>query len=188
VADPLSPLLDLSSLQMLSASHPYEYVVTDGASLEVSFNNILLPDSTVNEPASHGYFKFRIKPLAEVEYGTTINNQAAIYFDFNDPIYTNQADVTIQPVVSSLKGQESFPVRIFPNPAGATLMLDIPEKHAVRVDAYEVYDFSGRLVHRTRHLSESSLDISKLLPGAYTLVLRQRGSMLTSIFFIKSNQ
>ena len=40
---------------MLSASHPYTYEITDGPDLLVKFENILLPDSTTNEPASNGF-------------------------------------------------------------------------------------------------------------------------------------
>ncbi len=66
ILDPLSPKLDLSTLEMLSASHAYEYVITDGPALEVTFDNILLPDSSTNEAASNGYVKFRIKPLSRI--------------------------------------------------------------------------------------------------------------------------
>lgn len=89
--------LDLSTLEMLSASHPFRHQAVNGPTLEVTFDDILLPDSTVNEPASHGYFKFKIKPLPAYDYGTVILNQAAIYFDFNEPIFTNIALLGIQP-------------------------------------------------------------------------------------------
>jgi uncharacterized repeat protein (TIGR01451 family) len=95
ILDPLSPKLDLSTLEMLSASHAYEYVLTDGPALEVTFDNILLPDSSTNEAASNGYVKFRIKPLPEYDYGTVIPNQAGIFFDFNAPVYTNETSLLI---------------------------------------------------------------------------------------------
>ena len=99
VIDPLSPKLDLSTLEMLSASQTYTHFISDGPALVVLFDDILLPDSSTNEPASHGFFKFRVKPLPEYDYETNIPNQARIYFDFNDPILTNEANMIIrQPV------------------------------------------------------------------------------------------
>jgi hypothetical protein len=45
--------------------------------------NIQLPYKTTNEPASHGYVSFKIKPRPRVVIGDSLNNKAAIYFDFN---------------------------------------------------------------------------------------------------------
>jgi len=53
------------------------------------FENILLPDSTVNEPASHGFVQFRINQLTDNPIGTVIENTADIYFDLNKAIVTN---------------------------------------------------------------------------------------------------
>ncbi len=54
IIDPLSTYLDLGTLEMLSASHPYTYEITDGPLLVADFKKILLPDNSTNEPASHG--------------------------------------------------------------------------------------------------------------------------------------
>ena len=53
------------------------------------FEDILLPDSNINEPASHGYIQFSIDHLPNAPVGTVIENSASIYFDFNPPIKTN---------------------------------------------------------------------------------------------------
>ena len=53
------------------------------------FNNIQLPDSNVNEPASHGFVKFKINQRANNPLGTVIENKAGIYFDFNEAVITN---------------------------------------------------------------------------------------------------
>jgi hypothetical protein len=54
-----------------------------------NFPNINLPDSTNNEPESHGYIQYKIKRNAGLSPGTAISNKASIYFDFNAPIVTN---------------------------------------------------------------------------------------------------
>lgn len=82
--------LDLSTLTMRQSSHPY-FMEIDSANgyLTWTFNNILLVDSTTNEPGSHGHLIYTIKPKAGLSLGTEIRNAAGIYFDFNPPVQTN---------------------------------------------------------------------------------------------------
>lgn len=89
VRDTLSNKFDWNTFEMIDASHPYELSVQDGHIMEWYFRNINLPDSNVNEPASHGFIAFRIKPQADILPGDTLENDAAIYFDFNLPVETN---------------------------------------------------------------------------------------------------
>jgi uncharacterized repeat protein (TIGR01451 family) len=91
IRDTLSHLLDASTLQMVAASHPYSLTKRNGVHLSWKFDNILLPDSNRNEPASHGYIVYRIRPKSHITMGETIHNTASIYFDFNPPIVTNDA-------------------------------------------------------------------------------------------------
>ncbi len=94
VRDTLQSNLDWSTMEMVLASHPYKLVRDNGVCLW-SFNNIALVDSTHNEPKSHGYIVFRIKPLAGLVPGNQITNSAAIYFDYNLPVATNTEITTI---------------------------------------------------------------------------------------------
>jgi uncharacterized repeat protein (TIGR01451 family) len=88
--DQLDPQLDWASMQVLGASHELTSIVVDEDGLaRFRFFRILLPDSIVNEPLSHGYLRYRIRPLPGVEHGTEITNTAAIYFDLNEPVITN---------------------------------------------------------------------------------------------------
>ena len=94
VIDTLPAQLDLLTFEMLDASHDYELKINNPGILEWTFDNILLPDSTTNEPASHGYIFFKIKTLEDVVDGDELPNDVAIYFDFNEPVITNEV-VTI---------------------------------------------------------------------------------------------
>ena len=58
--------------------------------LKFTFNKINLSDSFRNVAASQGFMKFSIKLTKNVPFNTRITNQAAIFFDFNDPILTNK--------------------------------------------------------------------------------------------------
>jgi len=88
--DTLDKKLDWTTFRPVVSSHPYETLLNskDGA-VEFSFRDILLPDSTTNEPLSHGFITYKITPQQGLPEHTFIENTASIYFDFNPPIVTN---------------------------------------------------------------------------------------------------
>lgn len=90
ILDTLSSLLDPTSIQPGASSHPYQFEIFGNAVLKISFPGILLPDSTTNEPASQGFVKFRISQKPDNPVDAQIKNSAAIYFDFNAPVITNE--------------------------------------------------------------------------------------------------
>jgi uncharacterized repeat protein (TIGR01451 family) len=89
IRDTLSPWLKIESITKFSSTHPAQFRILPGGVLEVRYENILLPDSNVNERGSHGSFSFTITPSDRLPLGTTIPNKASIYFDFNEPVVTN---------------------------------------------------------------------------------------------------
>ena len=89
ILDTLSSLLDANSIQSLSSSHDFVLNVFDDSIVEFRFENILLPDSTTNEPASNGFVQFLISSVDNIGEGDVVENDAAIFFDFNRPIITN---------------------------------------------------------------------------------------------------
>lgn len=94
ISDTLNKYLDLSSLQMVSSSHPYVLSIDNDSKLTWIFNNINLLTSSVNDSASQGYIAYRIKAKPSFSIGDTIYNTASIYFDFNIPIQTNTTTTT----------------------------------------------------------------------------------------------
>jgi uncharacterized repeat protein (TIGR01451 family) len=97
IRDTLSHRLYGTTLDVIATSHPYKLLIKDNKYCSWTFENILLPDSTRNEPASHGYITFRIKPVAGLNLHDTILNRAAIYFDYNLPEITNTQETMIRP-------------------------------------------------------------------------------------------
>jgi uncharacterized repeat protein (TIGR01451 family) len=89
VLDTLSTNLNLNTVRVIGNSHALVTEVLPSNVLKFRFDNINLADSTSNESASHGYVIFEVMPNASLALGTTITNNAGIYFDFNPPIYTN---------------------------------------------------------------------------------------------------
>lgn len=112
VRDTLDEKLDWSSIEMIGASHVYSLQIADGNKCTWRFNNILLPHSAINEPASHGFISYRLK-TKNVQVNDVIKNSASIYFDFNLPVKTQTHETGIQadpigappkPVLSGLLG------------------------------------------------------------------------------------
>ncbi|MCB0642930.1 MAG: hypothetical protein KDC44_14880, partial [Phaeodactylibacter sp.] len=90
ISDTLDMNLQWESLQPIDASHLYQAQLDlDAGVVEFLFENIMLPDSNVNEAASHGHVIYRIRPKANLADSTRIENTAAIYFDANPPVITN---------------------------------------------------------------------------------------------------
>ena len=95
IRDTLPLELDIFSARSGASSHDYDFRMYGPHILEWTFNNIMLPDSNINEPESHGFVKFKVKQNRDLPIGTVIKNSAAIYFDFNAPIITNTYFQTI---------------------------------------------------------------------------------------------
>jgi uncharacterized repeat protein (TIGR01451 family) len=109
IRDTLPTELDLFSVVSGVSSHDYEFRMYGNRILEWTFNNIMLPDSNVNEAASHGFVRFNVNQEPNLAEGTTIENSAAIYFDFNAPIITNTYLHTIKlPEPFSWDGEQTL--------------------------------------------------------------------------------
>lgn len=102
IRDTLSSRLNWNTFQMVSSSHPYTLLINNDNEVEWTFSNIQLPDSNVNEPASHGYIVYRIQPVPSLIDGETLHNTASIYFDYNLPVLTNDATTLVQDNFTSL--------------------------------------------------------------------------------------
>jgi len=109
ITDVLSPFLDHNSFRIINSSHPMQTYRYDNGLVEFQFHNIMLPDSTTNPLGSQGFVQFAIKPLAGLPNNTSVNNNAAIYFDFNPPIITN---TTLNTLVYELPTSPPLPVTL----------------------------------------------------------------------------
>jgi Leucine-rich repeat (LRR) protein len=89
ITDTLDAKLDWSTFELLSYSHfPLVQLYNTGI-IKFNYPKIYLPDSTNNEPKSHGYVQFKIKAVDSLAIGSVVSNTANIYFDFNPPVITN---------------------------------------------------------------------------------------------------
>ncbi|RYE04836.1 MAG: T9SS type A sorting domain-containing protein, partial [Sphingobacteriales bacterium] len=137
VTDTLSGHLDIGSFKMLSASHNYNLSLRDNGILEWHFPNIMLPDSNMNEPESHGYILYSIKAKTNLQVNYEILNTAYIFFDFNDAIITNTTSTMVK-LPNSISGAiQDNNLLVYPNPGNGkfniALSSESNEKIHIRV-------------------------------------------------------
>lgn len=185
VADTISSNLDLASLNILSSSHSMELAVEDNNRVTFIFENIMLPDSNANEPQSHGFIKYSIKPKSNLAIGTVISNTAYIYFDFNEPVITNTTYNRVDIPTGTTGQTGNIPYRYelyqnYPNPfnPATTIKYDLPEETNVKLT---VYDLLGRvasdLVNGNQDAGryEVKMDASMLASGVYFYKIKAGG-------------
>jgi len=160
VVDTLSSLLDVNSLHFLSSSHNCS-VSRNGNVVSFSFNNIFLPDSNVNEPASHGYLNFAIDVLNN-SISQTVENIAAIYFDVNDPVITNIAAVSFVACVGIDEYLSKDEIKVFPNPASDYVDLNLDT--TCEYD-YIIYSNSGQQLTSQQLLKNNRVFLPKSEAG-----------------------
>ncbi len=112
IKDTLDSNLDWNTFELLSSTHPVFAQMDANGILTFTFQDIMLADSNVNEPGSHGAVAYRIKTDSLLPDPTVISNTAYIYFDWNPPVITNTIINTISalqyPSASFVTGDLSF--------------------------------------------------------------------------------
>ncbi len=96
--------LDVTTIRGFTSSHDMQVDFEGTNVLIFTFENIYLVDSLTNEEASQGWFGFNIDLLPNQMLGTEVTNQAAIYFDYNAPIITNEIVNTIESHYYKIEG------------------------------------------------------------------------------------
>lgn len=168
ILDTLDAHLNIASVMPGASSHAYAFELVDGHVLRFSFRNILLPDSTTNEPASHGFVKFWIRQSATNVSGNRITNSAAIYFDFNNPIITNETDLLIYTPVHTKDIDNQVFVQIFPVPAHDRVHVVFNDTNVGTV-LWRMFDSTGTIVStgKTSELTGFDIPRNNLPSGLY---------------------
>jgi hypothetical protein len=175
IKDTLSSFVDVSSIQMISSSHAYNARLKNGGIVWWEFNNINLPDSNQNEPASHGYIKYKVNLKPNLAIGTQIKNTGYIYFDFNPAIVTNTALNTIYSLSTGLTDHSAISdggFVVYPNPAQTSVTVLTNKKNEEDLTV-NIFNSTGKLVYHREHLDteEFSIDISQFANDIYCVQL-----------------
>ncbi|MFZ1330683.1 MAG: T9SS type A sorting domain-containing protein, partial [Flavobacteriales bacterium] len=116
---------------------------------------------------SHGLISFRIRPRLTLLPGTTIENIANIYFDFNPPVIT-EPSVLVAEFSTGVEAQMiSADLLLMPNPTNGSVMVQVSNMDHT-VGTLNIRAVDGRLVKQLRMSSDRvELDLSALRAGAY---------------------
>ena len=97
IVDTLPAQLDLATIRNITSSHSvkWQFVNNDKTIIKWSFDSINLPYKNQNEVSSQGYLSFTVDIANGLPAQTIITNKAAIYFDYNLPVMTDEAIVEI---------------------------------------------------------------------------------------------
>lgn len=176
VMNNISVRLNIATFELIETSHPCEATYLHlSRDMKFKFDNILLPDSNINEPASHGFIRYRIKPLSNLVAGNQIKNNAAIYFDFNQPVLTDTAITTIAlPTGINQPDIQSSWCIIYPSPSRDKITIYSSKTPAVKI---EVCNMMGQRVFQTEttdHKSQIAIDVSEWSPGIYFVNVSNR--------------
>jgi len=174
IRDTLDEALDVPSCRLDQTSHALEYEISGEGEITFTFNNILLPDSFVNEPASNGLVSYFINRKPDLPLGTEIRNTAAIYFDFNLPIYTNTTLNTLFDPTVTINEIQDFNFTLNPNPAlfGSFVSL---QTNNVSDLSYSVSDITGRIIEFKNmgklSAGEHQWKVEGFQPGVYVVTI-----------------
>jgi len=190
IRDVLPDELDPSTVTMLNMSHEANFQVV-GNTIIWEFNNINLPDSTTDEPGSHGYLFFKILPKKNVVAGAEINNRAVIEFDYEVGIITNTTLNTIQ----YPNNNNYNTLEIYPNPVRNSAVVRLKRNNQIYEDPvdireYRVMELSGKTVQRKMNLKqcETHLDASLLPRGVYVILATDANGMTHSRKFVATGR
>jgi len=182
VEDTLSQHLDWSTFKLMDYSHKVETQFYDDGLVKFIFNDVLLPDSNINEPESHGFVTYTIKAKPGLDEWTEIRNTAHIYFDFNPAIVTNTTknamvkEITYENVTKPGKANE---IVVFPNPAKNRLNLVLDNDSPA---AITVVSSNGKQVLQDASVKNGQLNISSLQPGIYFISIVQNDAVHRASF------
>jgi uncharacterized repeat protein (TIGR01451 family) len=187
IRDTLSEYLDETTVVKGLSSHPcrYERRLNE---LIFTFDPILLMDSVSNEPESHGFVEFTVKQKSSNPTNYVINNTAAIYFDFNDPIFTNTYKYTISPVVG-LEEIGATKFAVFPNPGNDYVQINLDKELISNLDSKSyivIRDLFGRMVKQQNITSNSTLINTKdISSGLYLIECKTQNQSFGTVKWIK---
>ncbi len=170
--------LDLNSFEFVNSSHPVNLNwINYQRNMEFKFDNILLPDSNINEPMSHGFVHYRIKPKTTLLAGDSVTNNAYIYFDFNNPVATNTAvtHIVLPTSIYDL-GFTNYDLKVYPNPTKDEITIQLNQplpsgqagNYTNQPITFKVFDVFGKeVVSQIVNRKSQIVNVQGLVPGVY---------------------
>jgi uncharacterized repeat protein (TIGR01451 family) len=170
VRDTINMNMDMESLRIISSSHNMLLDVQGHNIVTFIFEDIMLPDSNIDEAGSHGFVKYAIKPKPGLADSTVVTNAAYIYFDYNPAVPTNQTINTFVTGATSVdETATESDVYLYPNPATNKITVLIPNLF-LHDGLISISNIHGQLViQQAIMLQKTEIDLSGLAKGVYIL-------------------
>lgn len=152
IEDKISKHLDLESIIPGASSHNYTFQIREDSTVVFLFENIMLPDSNINEAASHGFVNFKISQKPDLPRGTVIPNTASIYFDFNAPVITNEVYHTVGLDIITVSLNElavDLGLKVYPNPFHTQATFEL-EDFNNKPWSVSIIDITGKVIAEKR--------------------------------------
>ena len=131
---------DINTLRLLSSSHPASVAIKD-TTIRFIFQNIfLLPDGL-------GNILIKLKTQSGLVENDIVNNQASIFFDYNFPIMTNNAQTKFSVSLNNPAFEVNNSITIYPNPA----INNIHITANTNIKSIVLYDMQGRMLVSETH-------------------------------------
>lgn len=184
--DTMPTELQFASLEMIYATHNYTMQADYPNIYKWIFKDIILPDSSTNEPESKGFVQFRIRLQEGLPIGTSFSNKAAIYFDTNPPVITDPVFTTLQHFVpQAITENAELQFAVFPNPARDQFMIALNEAANI-----SIYNAQGALIGATKTATPGTyaVNTSGWASGAYIIKAQFQNLFGTRIIFVASDK
>jgi Leucine-rich repeat (LRR) protein len=147
---------NISSLKVLESSHDVHARIKNNK-VEFFFNEIFL------DTGGHGNVLLVMTSKATLSEGDSVISKADIYFDYNFPIITNDAETVFQSLSNPIFENDKS-IKIYPNPTSSIVNIS----GDFNIKSTELYDIQGRLL-QTRILNDTNttIDLTQRTKGLY---------------------
>ena len=162
---------DLSTLQLINSSHEVQARVEEGIA-EFIFKDVTMATE------DHGNILFKVKTRPSLMANDVVTNSAEIFFDYNAPLTTNDANTTFETLKANVY-QFDKSVKLYPNPAKNKVQVSADTE----IKTIEVFDIQGRLLYSIPAGSnEHEIDMSKRASGIYFVrIITEFGSAVEKL-------
>ncbi|GGB71212.1 hypothetical protein GCM10007424_09040 [Flavobacterium suaedae] len=163
---------DVSTLQLMYASHNVQTKI-EGNQVEFYFGDINLAAD-----GGKGNVVFKIKTLETLEAEDVVTQQANIFFDYNLPIVTNEANTIFATLNNTVFAKDST-VKLYPNPTADNVTISAKGM----VKSVELYDVQGRLLQvNAINDTQAIINLSSQPSGLYFVkVITEEGSVVEKL-------
>lgn len=179
IVDTISQMCNLDYIYVHGSSHPYRITAVNNI-LQITFNKINLPKVSEFQPEnSRGWITFDIFLKSGLKEGVKVTNNALIYFDSIQNIYTNQAWIQFSRYASVKKPitQLGDIASVYPNPFNSGLNI---QNNTTQKTSFQLMDMLGRNLQSGELPAMQKLELvtSGLKPGMYVLKIGSKSFRL----------